>query len=88
MFILNGGNVEVIGDLGILTFDSTNFSKTEISFIANGVVEEGNTQAVSGGEVYKTIDSFTDISDSYNLVNPKGFAIVSIWDNKVNRDQI
>lgn len=58
----NWGNVEITGNLGILIFDGTNFSKVEINFVANGVVEEGNEQAVSGGEVYNNIPKIKTLS--------------------------
>lgn len=63
------GNVEIIGNLGILTFDGTDFSKSEINFVANGVVEKGNTQAVSGDEVNRAI-SYDELFNRMELPTP------------------
>jgi hypothetical protein len=58
---------------GIYRYDSSESGGYAFirSFDATGVVEEGNIQAVSGGEVYNKITDFT--IKSYNLVNYNNF---------------
>lgn len=49
------GNSEVTSSLAVIQFDGTNYSVMPINIEVNGVVEEGNTNAVSGGTVYDAL---------------------------------
>lgn len=69
----NAGNlvVDLTEGITILIYDGTDWGMqvVPINSTPTGVVEEGNTQAVSGGEVFRKTTSVNDLSDFSLSVN-------------------
>lgn len=75
----NAGNITVAaGKIAILSRIGTTWSKVDVELnVPNGKVEEGNTQAVSGGEVYSSIEKNIIDKSTVIYVNPNNLADIS-----------
>ena len=72
-----GGINATAGKLNFASYDGTAWSKMEVELNApTGVIEEGNTEAVSGGEVYK--DKYVQANYAHIFVDSTGLILAYI----------